>query len=452
MKKIIGIFVLVFFVFIGCNNVLASKCNFSDDGYTSDSDINATRIIEGISSKENGIYAQNYCGPYFSYNDSASEYDSDISDDTDHNTAIFIKLTGSAGIMYRINTLYRSINSESSSLENGGFTDSYIYRGVGWYQNSDGNNLTCPDYIRKTGKTIKKSAGDAGITGEEDFDLYENATKGDHDFFYQKDVVTCKYNNGADSVLITYFKNESILRVYSQKENYIIENYGAWANIGYGTCPKLYVIEENGAHFMSIVSPPATESYKTYTGSKLDYQNHMDNKYKSLYLFNWIQFDENFKNCLNKEDETSKSNCMSEVNRDFSDTINSLSVFCNDVYSRCNYNDDATTYCLEMDKKISELMKQYNLKGEKCGLSSRLIFWFANIVKWVKYIAPVIAIILGILDFIKAIISSSDDDMKKSQGKFVKRLIAAALLFIVPFIIEFVLDKFNIVSDYCNII
>ena len=143
---------------------------------------------------------------------------------------------------------------------------------------------------------------------------------------------------------------------------------------------------------------------------------------------------------------------INSVNMNFSDKINSLSVFCNDVYSKCNYNDDATVYCLEKDKQISELMKKYNLKGEKCGLSSRLIFWFANIIKWVKYIAPVIAIILGILDFIKAIASSNDDEMKKSQGKFVKRLIAAALLFIVPFIIEFVLDKFNIVSDYCNIL
>ena len=54
---------------------------------------------------------------------------------------------------------------------------------------------------------------------------------------------------------------------------------------------------------------------------------------------------------------------------------------------------------------------------------------------------PVIVIVLGILDFIKAIGSDKEDEMKKAQGRFVKRLIAAVLIFIIPFIIEFVLDK-----------
>ena len=84
---------------------------------------------------------------------------------------------------------------------------------------------------------------------------------------------------------------------------------------------------------------------------------------------------------------------------------------------------------------------------------NKIINFIANILKWGKYFAPVLVIILSIFDFIKAIAAQKDEDMKKSQERFVKRLIAAALLFIVPFLIYFVLDKFNLINNdpYCGL-
>ena len=87
-----------------------------------------------------------------------------------------------------------------------------------------------------------------------------------------------------------------------------------------------------------------------------------------------------------------------------------------------------------------------------CSISDRLIIWIANIVRWIKYIIPVAVMVLGILDFIKAISAGKDDEMKKAQGNFIKRLIAAALIFIIPLIIEFVLDKMGYASNGCGII
>ena len=63
----------------------------------------------------------------------------------------------------------------------------------------------------------------------------------------------------------------------------------------------------------------------------------------------------------------------------------------------------------------------------------------------------VLVTILSMLDFIKAIASQSDDEMKKAQGKFVKRLIVAALLFLLPFIINFVLKTFGFYNSKCDI-
>ena len=112
--------------------------------------------------------------------------------------------------------------------------------------------------------------------------------------------------------------------------------------------------------------------------------------------------------------------------------------------------------CLNLEKKIKKIKEDagISVKDDEiiCGFSGRLITYIANIVKWLKYIIPVIVIVLGILDFIKAVASEKDDEMKKAQGHFVKRLIAAALIFIIPFIIEFVLNKMGFDANGCGII
>ena len=58
----------------------------------------------------------------------------------------------------------------------------------------------------------------------------------------------------------------------------------------------------------------------------------------------------------------------------------------------------------------------------------------------VQILVPVILIILGSLDLIKAVIGQKEDDIKKNQQVFVKRLIGAALIFFVFAIVKFVIS------------
>lgn len=88
---------------------------------------------------------------------------------------------------------------------------------------------------------------------------------------------------------------------------------------------------------------------------------------------------------------------------------------------------------------------------EKCNIGEQVLSMVYNVLKWAKYIAPVLVIILSILDFIKALAAQSDDEMKKAQGKFVKRLIVAALLFLLPLIINFALKTFGFYNAGCDI-
>lgn len=65
------------------------------------------------------------------------------------------------------------------------------------------------------------------------------------------------------------------------------------------------------------------------------------------------------------------------------------------------------------------------------------------IVDLLKIGIPVLLIVLGMLDFGKAVMSQKEDEIKKNQTLFVKRLISAALVFFVFIIVELV---FNLVA------
>ncbi len=134
--------------------------------------------------------------------------------------------------------------------------------------------------------------------------------------------------------------------------------------------------------------------------------------------------------------------------------LDRLKSFCKTITQNSNYDDNEFTcinLCLNINKDIKST--DLNPTGE-CGFSENLIGFILNIIKWIKYIIPAVVIILSIIDFIKAMAGDKDDEMKKAQGKFIKRLIAAALIFIVPLILEFILDKMGFAEHIkgCGII
>lgn len=55
-----------------------------------------------------------------------------------------------------------------------------------------------------------------------------------------------------------------------------------------------------------------------------------------------------------------------------------------------------------------------------------------------KMAVPIALVIKGVIDFLKAASAQKDDEIKKSQQIFIKRLVAAALCFLVVMITQFV--------------
>lgn len=136
--------------------------------------------------------------------------------------------------------------------------------------------------------------------------------------------------------------------------------------------------------------------------------------------------------------------------------IQKLNSLCNAVYKSSSYTSDCTQACLGFSKKIYELKIKYDIytataSENACGISDRLVNWLLKILKWIRYGMPVIVILLSVIDFIKAISSDSDDEMKKVGSKFIKRLIAAALIFLVPFLLEFIINLFGLsTNNFCS--
>ncbi len=160
------------------------------------------------------------------------------------------------------------------------------------------------------------------------------------------------------------------------------------------------------------------------------------------------EIEENVESYIASTNQEEKLTYKNEYNKN----VDHFKNVCSQMMSFVNSTDPCVKRCLELQSDVKAWNRQMGNSGiGGCGFSDTLLAWIKNIIRVIKYIIPVIVIVFGIVDFIKAIASDKDDEMKKAQGRFIKRLIAAALIFIVPFIIEFILDKAGFINDECAV-
>lgn len=77
------------------------------------------------------------------------------------------------------------------------------------------------------------------------------------------------------------------------------------------------------------------------------------------------------------------------------------------------------------------------LLDEKCEtVPTAIKVYIYDALKLIRWIALVLLIVLGTLDFVKAIANDDQDAIKKSSQNFMRRLIAVIILFLLPLFIE----------------
>lgn len=89
------------------------------------------------------------------------------------------------------------------------------------------------------------------------------------------------------------------------------------------------------------------------------------------------------------------------------------------------------------------ILEEVTCGGGILTLDSLIPDMTSLIVTLIKIGIPVLLIIFGMLDLGKAVMAQKEDEIKKSQMLFVKRLLSAALVFFVVVIVQLV---FNLVA------
>lgn len=68
----------------------------------------------------------------------------------------------------------------------------------------------------------------------------------------------------------------------------------------------------------------------------------------------------------------------------------------------------------------------------------RLFGFIGYLLTFIQIAVPIILILMGTFDFVRALVSQKDDEIKKSQSRFIKRIIIGVVIFFIPLIIKFI--------------
>ena len=91
------------------------------------------------------------------------------------------------------------------------------------------------------------------------------------------------------------------------------------------------------------------------------------------------------------------------------------------------------------------LMKsEYTCGGTGLIFSGSFPYIVSMVVLLIKIAVPILLIIFGMLDLGKAVVAAKEDEIKKGQQMFIKRLLIAALIFFVIVITKFLI---SIIAD-----
>lgn len=70
-----------------------------------------------------------------------------------------------------------------------------------------------------------------------------------------------------------------------------------------------------------------------------------------------------------------------------------------------------------------------------------------TVIRAIQIVVPIILVVFGMIDMLKGVSSQKEDEIKKGQQTFVKRVIAAALVFFVIAIVKFIISAVSNNSD-----
>ncbi len=74
-----------------------------------------------------------------------------------------------------------------------------------------------------------------------------------------------------------------------------------------------------------------------------------------------------------------------------------------------------------------------------------------KLLNYIKILGPFLVLVYSSIDFIKAIVTSDDDSLKKATKNLSMRLILALALFLIPVFVSVMLNIVGLTSDLCGL-
>ena len=159
-----------------------------------------------------------------------------------------------------------------------------------------------------------------------------------------------------------------------------------------------------------------------------------------------------------------ENDCINNANYLTEQGLKNIRSYCNVVYEKYaeDYNmnlNERMEECISFNSFYSTLVNEgiVNNLADYCGILSEdfvgKLAFFLNII---MIAGPILAILLGSVDFIKVITNGdADKEMKTAFKHFMIRVGSAALLFLIPALLSFILNTFSISENqdnpFCNV-
>ena len=85
------------------------------------------------------------------------------------------------------------------------------------------------------------------------------------------------------------------------------------------------------------------------------------------------------------------------------------------------------------------MQTEYTCGGTNLVFSGTFPYLVSTIITIIKIAVPILLIIFGMLDLGKAVVAAKEDEIKKGQQTFIKRAIAAVIVFFVIQVVQIII-------------
>lgn len=108
------------------------------------------------------------------------------------------------------------------------------------------------------------------------------------------------------------------------------------------------------------------------------------------------------------------------------------------------YDPNAEIQCTQLfgDKTDDGKTNDVNDDG-----AASLAYMIDSILLYVRIIVPILIIVLGMIDLGKAVIAGKEDEMRKAQSTFIKRVLLGVVVFFIPLLVDIIMQFADIVWE-----